>query len=140
MNFEDATPFMETHHRGVIGTRRGNGATHSSIVACGAFQGKAAFVSVYAKSVKVSNLRRDPTCTVLCVDDDWRNYAVVEGQAQLYDYGNTNAEEMRQMMRDVYMACSATEHPNWDEFDQAMIDQKAVVVLVSPDKVYGKLH
>lgn len=140
MDFEDVRPFMESHHRGVIGTRRANGATHSSIVACGAFQGKAAFVSVYPRSVKIRNLRRDPTCTILCVDDNWRSYAVVEGQAQLFDYSNTDAAEIRQMLRDVYMACSATEHPNWNEFDQAMIDQKAVVVLVPPEQVYGMLR
>ncbi|MDA0770926.1 MAG: TIGR03618 family F420-dependent PPOX class oxidoreductase [Chloroflexi bacterium] len=140
MDFEDVRPFMESHHRGVIGTRRANGATHSSIVACGAFQGKAAFVSVYPRSVKIRNIRRDPTCTILCVDDNWRSYAVVEGQAQLFDYSNTDAAEIRQMLRDVYRACSATEHPNWNEFDQAMIDQKAVVVLVPPEQVYGMLR
>ena len=64
----------------------------------------------------------------------------MEGQAQLFDFGNTGSEEIRQMMRDVYMACSATEHPDWDEYDQAMIDQKAVVVLVSPERVYGLLR
>ena len=109
-------------------------------MACGAFQGNAAFVSVYARSVKIRNLRRDANCTVLCVDENWRSYAVVEGQAQLYDYGNTDSERVRQMLRDVYMACSATEHPDWDEYDQAMIEQKAVVVLVPPDKVYGQIR
>lgn len=140
MDFEDVRPFLEAHHRGVISTRRANGSTHSSIVVCGAFRGHAAFVSVYPNSVKVRNLRRIPNCTVLAVTDEWRSYAVVEGEAQLFDYGNTEAEEMRKMFRDVYMACSDSEHPNWDEFDQAMIDQKAVVVLVSPDRVYGLLR
>ena len=140
MDFEDVQPFMESHHRGVISTRRANGATHSSIVVCGAYHGSAAFVSVYPRSVKIRNLRRDANCTILCVDDHWRGYAVVEGHAQLFDYENTDAEEIRQMMREVYMACSATEHPNWDEFDQAMIDQKAVAVLVTPERVYGLLR
>ena len=140
MNFEDVRPFMESHHRGVISTRRANGATHSSIVVCGAYQGSAAFVSVYPRSVKIRNLRRDANCTILCVDDHWRGYAVVEGHAKLFDYENTDAEEIRQMMRKVYLACSATEHPNWDEFDQAMIDQKAVAVLVTPERVYGLLR
>ena len=140
MNFEDVRPFMESHHRGVISTRRSDGATHSSIVVCGAFRGSAAFVSVYPRSVKIKNLRRDANCTIMCVDDNWRSYAVVEGQAQLFDYGNTESEEMRLMLRDAYMACSATEHSDWKEYDQAMIDQKAVVVLVPPERVYGMLR
>ena len=140
MDFEDVRPFLETYHRGVIATRRPNGATHSSIVVCGAYDGNAAFVSVYPRSQKIRNLRRDPNCTVLAVTDDWRQYAVIEGQARLFDYSNMDAEEIRVMLREVYMACSDTEHPDWDEYDQAMIDQKAVIVLVEPERVYGLLR
>ena len=73
MEFERARPFMETHHRGVISTQRSDGAAHSSIVVCGAYEGNAAFVSVYPRSQKIRNLRRNPNCTVLCVSDDWRS-------------------------------------------------------------------
>ncbi len=137
MDFEDVRPYLETHHRGVIATRRPNGATHSSIVVCGAYKGHAAFVSVYPQSQKIKNLRRDSNCTVLSVSEDWRQWVSVEGQATLFDYGNTEPEEMRVMLREVYMACSDTEHPDWDEYDQAMIDQEAVIVLVTPERVYG---
>lgn len=140
MNFEDVRPFMETHHRGVIATHRPDGAAHSSIVVCGAYEGSAAFVSVYPRSQKIRNLRRNPNCTVLAVREDWREWVSVEGTATLYDYANTDAEEFRLMLRKVYMACSATEHPDWNEYDQAMIDQEAVIVLVEPKRVYGLLR
>ena len=140
MEFDDVRPFLEIHHRGVIATRRPNGATHSSIVVCGAYQGNAAFVSVYPRSQKIRNLRRDPNCTVLAVTDDWRQWASIEGQATLFDYSNMDAEEMRIMLREVYMACSDTEHPDWEVYDQAMVDQEAVIVLVEPERVYGLLR
>ena len=140
MDFDDARPFLETHHRGVIATRRPNGATHSSIVVVGAYEGNAAFVSVYPRSQKIRNLRRDPNCTVLGVTDHWREWVSVEGQATLFDYNNMDSEEMRVMLREVYIACSHTEHPDWEEYDQAMIDQEAVIVLVKPDRVYGLLR
>ncbi|MCY4652956.1 MAG: TIGR03618 family F420-dependent PPOX class oxidoreductase [Dehalococcoidia bacterium] len=140
MEFDDVRPFLETHHRGVIATHRPNGATHSSIVVCGAYDGNAAFVSVYPRSQKIRNLRRDPNCTVLAVTDDWRQYAVIEGRARLFDYSNMDAEEIRVMLRDVYMACSDTEHPDWEEYDQAMIEQEAVIVLVQPERVYGLIR
>ena len=44
------------------------------------------------------------------------------------------------MLRKVYMTCSDTEHPDWEEYDQAMIDQEAVIVLVEPKRVYGLLR
>ena len=139
MIFQDIAPFLEKNHWGVIGTKQSNGATHSSVVVCGHFQGNAAFVSVYPKSQKVKNLRRDPSCTVLSVSKDWRNYVVIEGESTLYDYSNTDAEVLRVMLRDVYIACSDTPHPNWEEYDLAMVKQDAVVILVSPSKIYGQI-
>ena len=131
---------MEGNHQGVITTRQRNGASQVSIVVCGAYQDKAAFVSVRGNSAKVHNLRRDPNCTVLTVTPDWRSFVVVEGQATLYDYRNTDAEELRVLLREVYRACGDKDHPDWEEYDRAMVEQDAVVVLVSPDRVYGRVR
>ena len=139
MDFEEARPFMEKNHRGVITTYQSNGAMQSSIVVCGAFRGNAAFVIVLGKSAKTRNLRRDPRCTVLAVSDDWRNCVAVEGQAELHDYRNTPAEEYRVLLRDVFRACGDKDHPDWEEYDRAMVQQDAVTVFVKPERVYGRL-
>ncbi len=140
MDFEDARPFMEKNHRGVITTYQRNGAMQTSIVVCGAFRGNAAFVIVRGKSAKTRNLKRDPRCTVLAVSDDWRSYVVVEGQAELQDYRNTPAEEYRVLLRDVFRSCGDKDHPDWEEYDTAMVQQDAVTVLVNPQQVYGILR
>jgi PPOX class probable F420-dependent enzyme len=140
MEFEDVRPFLQRHHRGVITTYQRNGAMHASIVVCGAYQGHAAFVIVRGNSVKVRNLRRDPRCTVLAVRDDWRGWVSVEGQAQLFDQRNTEAEQFRVMLRDLFRACGDKEHPDWEEYDRAMVAQDAVGVLVRPERVYGLLR
>ena len=139
-DFERVLPFLETNHRGVVTTRRANGATQASIVVCGAYRGNAAFVAVYGKSAKVRNLRRDPNCSVLAVTEDWRSFATVEGQASLFDAASTDAEELRVLLREVYRVCGDKDHPDWEEYDQAMVDQQAVVVLVKPERVYGLLR
>ena len=140
MEFEEARPFLESNHRGVISTFQRNGAMQGSIVVCGAYQGNAAFVSVRGNSAKVRNLRRDPRCTVLTVIPDWRSYVVVEGEATLKDFKNTDGEELRLLLRDVYRACGDKDHPDWEEYDRAMRQQDAVVVLVRPDRVYGQIR
>ena len=139
MDFEDVRSFMESNHPGVITTQQRNGASQVSIVVCGAYQGNAAFVSVRGNSAKVRNLRRNPHCTILSVTPDWRRFAVVEGQATLSDAGNTDAEELRVLLREVYRACGDKDHPDWEEYDRAMVQQEAVVVLVKPDRVYGRV-
>ena len=140
MEFEDVRPFMEREHWGVVTTHQPNGAAQSSVVFSGAYNGHAAFVMVYGDSAKVRNLRRDPRCTVLTVTKDWRSWATVEGEAQLFDYTNTEAEKMRLMFREVYRACGDRDHPDWEAYDRAMVSQKAVAVLVQPQRIYGLLR
>ena len=140
MTFDDVRPFLERHHRGVITTFQSDGSAHASIVVCGAYQGHAAFVIVRGNSVKARNLRQNPRCTVLAVTEDWRSWATVEGAAQLFDYRNTDAEEFRVMLRELFRACGDKDHPDWAEYDQAMRQQDAVAVLVRPQRVYGLLR
>lgn len=141
MEFQDYANFVGGNHRGVITTYRRNGAGHTSIVVCGAYQGMAAYVIVRGSSVKTANLRRDRRCTVTAVSDDWRSCVSVEGTAQLQDYRNTDAETMRVALREVYRACSGHgDHPDWEEYDQAMVQQDAVIVLVTPERVYGMIR
>jgi len=108
-------------------------------VVCGAYQGNAAFVIVKGRSAKTRNLRKDARCTVMSVADNWRTCAIVEGHATLMDYHNTDAEKMRVELREVFRACGDKDHPDWEEYDQAMVKQDAVIVLVKPDRVYGKM-
>jgi PPOX class probable F420-dependent enzyme len=140
MQFEDVRPFLERHHRGVVTTYQPDGAMQASIVVCGAYQGHAAFVSIRGKAVKVRNLRRDPRCTVLAVTNDWHSWVTIEGEAQLFDATNTEAEKLRHMLREVYRACGDKDHPDWDEYDRVMRHQEAVVVLVRPQRLYGLLR
>ena len=140
MTFDDVRPFLERHHRGVITTFQPDGSAHASIVVCGAYQGHAAFVIVRGNSVKARNLRQNPRCTVLAVTEDWRSWATVEGEAQLFDYRNTEAEKFRAMLRELFRACGDKDHPNWEEYDQAMRQQDAVAVLVRPQRIYGLLR
>jgi PPOX class probable F420-dependent enzyme len=140
MEFEDVRPFLEANHRGVVTTVRPNGAVQASVVVCGPYHDQVALVSVRGDSAKIRNLRRDPRCTVLTVAPDWRSYVVIEGQAQFLDAGNTEAEELRRCLREVYRACGGGEHPDWEEYDRVMRERRAVVLLVRPDRIYGLLR
>ena len=40
-------------------------------------------------------------------------------------------------LRDAYRTCSGSEHSNWDEYDQAMRDDRRSIIIVVPDQIYG---
>ena len=86
---------------------------------------------------KLRNLKRDPRCSLLVSTDNWRSFFVLEGHAELLTPGNTDAEELRLALRDVYVAAAGQEHPNWEEYDQAVRDDQRSVVIVVPEHVYG---
>ncbi|MBE17850.1 MAG: hypothetical protein CMH79_03710 [Nitrospinae bacterium] len=140
MKFEQIEYFLKANHRGVITTKQKNGALHSSIIVCGAFKGKAAFVAVRGKSTKVRNLRHDSNCSLLVVTNDWREWINIEGEAQLFDYHNSDPEHTRLLLRDLFNVCGDSEHPNWQEYDNAMVKQDAVAILIKPDKIYGLIR
>ena len=128
--------FLSNNHQAVVTTFRSNGAVQMSIVTVGAYRDGVAFTTTEDRA-KLNNLKRNPRCSILVSKDNWWGYVVLEGNAQVLSADNTDAEELRQALRDVYRSASGTEHPNWDEYDQAMVDERRAAVVVVPDHVYG---
>ena len=62
---------------------------------------------------------------------------VLEGHAQILSADNTDGEELRLALRETYRTASGTEHPDWEEYDRAMQEQRRSVVIVVPERLYG---
>ena len=128
--------FLSENHNAVCTTFRRNGAAQLSIVTSGLYGGAAAFTTT-ADRAKHRNLDRDPRCTLLVSHADWRPFLVLEGNATVLSQDNTPAEELRVAFREVFRAASGKEHPNWDEYDRVMVEDRRVIVIVTPEHVYG---
>ena len=128
--------FATETHRGVLTTFRRNGAAQMSIISCGPFRDGVAF-TVTEDRVKLWNLRRNPRCSLLVSHENWRPFVVLEGQAQVLSVATTDADELRLALREVYRAASGQVHPNWEEYDQAMRDDRRSVIIVVPEHIYG---
>ena len=107
-----------------------------SIVTCGAYRDGVAF-STTVDRAKLLNLKRDARCSLMVSKQDWWGYIVFEGKATILSPDNTSADELRDALRDVYRAATGGDHPNWPEYDQAMVDDRRAAVIVVPDQVYG---
>lgn len=127
--------FLTNQHNGALTTFRRNGAAQMSIVTCGIYGDGVAFTTTEDRA-KLLNLRRDPRCSLLVSQDSWWGFVVLEGTARILAADNTDPEILRQAFRAVYRSISG-EHPDWDEYDQAMVDDNRAVVIVVPDTIYG---
>ena len=128
--------FATETHRGVLTTFRRNGAAQMSIISCGPFRDGVAFTVTEERS-KLWNVRRDARCSLLISRESWWGFVVLEGQAQVLSADNTDADELRLALRDVFRTASGEEHSNWEEYDQAMRDDRRSTVIVVPEHVYG---
>ena len=132
---DNVRDFMSANHKAVLTTYRQNGNAQMSIIVVGAYRGGAAFTTT-ADRAKLRNLKRDARCTLLVSQDSWWRFLVLEGHAEILSPENTDADGIRQTLRGVYRSISG-EHPDWEEYDQAMVDEHRSAVIVIPDRVYG---
>jgi PPOX class probable F420-dependent enzyme len=131
MNVGDdrAREFIAGNHRAVMATIRSDGMPQMSNVAQAFIDGHIE-ISTREPSAKVKNLRRDPRVTLLILgDESWYQYAVVYGRTEIIDL-----PEARSELRRIYETI-AGPHPNWHEYDQAMIDEQRVVLKVVIDRI-----
>ena len=128
--------FVSENHRGVLTTFRRNGSAQMSIVSTGAYGDGVAFTTTFDRA-KLANLKRNPRCSLLVSHESWWGYVVLEGRARIMSPDNTGAEELSEALRDVYRAATGVDHPDWDEYDQAMRDDRRSAIIVVPEHVYG---
>ena len=128
--------FASENHQAVLTTFRRDGGAQMSIVSVGPYRDAVAFTTT-ADRAKLTNLRRNPRCSLMVSQRDWWGYVVLEGRAELVSPGVGDPEELRLSLREVYTAASGQEHPDWDEYDQAMRDEVRSVVIVVPERIYG---
>jgi PPOX class probable F420-dependent enzyme len=130
MSPDEAREFVASNHRAVLITRRSSGGLQTSPVLVGVDDDGKVVISTREGADKTRNLRRDPTA-VLCVlsDDFFGRWIQLEGTAQI-----VSLPEAMDGLVDYYRRISG-EHPDWDDYRQAMQDQHRVLVRVSIDAV-----
>jgi PPOX class probable F420-dependent enzyme len=126
----DARAFVADHHRAVLVTRRISGGLQTSPVIVGVDDEGRLAISSRETAYKVRNLRRDPRA-VVCVFTEafFGKWLQIEGTAQV-----VGLPEAMDGLVDHYRRLSG-EHPDWDEYRQAMRDEQRVLVRVTIDDV-----
>ncbi|MDQ6936948.1 MAG: PPOX class F420-dependent oxidoreductase [Actinomycetota bacterium] len=125
----DLLDFARSRHQFVLATTRRDGAPQLSPVT-GGIDGEGRFViSTYPERAKTANLRRDPECSVLVLSDDFGGaWVQVDGTAEVVD-----PPDSVEPLVDYYRAI-AGEHPDWDEYRQAMLTQGKALLRITPTR------
>ncbi|MDD7942446.1 TIGR03618 family F420-dependent PPOX class oxidoreductase [Actinomycetospora lutea] len=129
MDLDDARQVLREQHRAVLATRRSDGDPQLSPVVVGIDGDGAAVVSTRETALKTRNLRREARAW-LCVlpDGFFGRWVQVEGAVEIVDLPEALAG-----LRDLYRQVSG-EHPDWDDFDEAMRRERRVLLRVHLDR------
>ena len=126
MNLDDACQFMRVHHRAVLATSRSDGRPQLSPVTVGVDDGGRVVISTRETAIKVKNLARDPRAS-LCVITDrfFGDWIQAEGTAEII-----HLPDAMELLIDYYRGI-AGEHPDWDEYRDAMRRERRVIVAIT---------
>ncbi len=110
--------FLRPRHRGIVMTLRSDGGPQLSPVACGLDSEGRLVVSTYPDRAKANNVRAREQVAVCVLSDEWNGpWVQVEGVGEIIDPPDS-VEPLVEYYRAV-----AGEHPDWDEYREAMVRQ-----------------
>jgi uncharacterized protein len=92
--------------------------------------------SITEPRAKTRNLRRDPRASLHVSCDDGWSYAVAEGKANLTPPAAAPDDDTVEALIALYRNI-AGEHPDWDDYRRAMVDDRRVVMTLPISHLYG---
>ena len=118
--------FVRPRHRAVLITTRADGRPQSSPLSCGVDAAGRIVISTYPQRAKTANVRRDPRVSLCVLSDDWDGpYVHIDGHAEVVDM----PEALDGLVE--YFRAISGEHPDWDEYREAMRRQGKCLIRVT---------
>ena len=125
----DLLEFARPRHRMILVTRRRDGGPQLSPVTGGVSADGDVVISTYPERAKAANLRRDAQASVLVLSDDFDGpWVQIDGLAEVIDMPEA-ADALVE-----YYRCISGEHPDWDEYREAMRAQDKSLVRITPSR------
>ena len=131
MNEHEAREFVAEVKRGVLATIKRDGRPQLSNVSYLLDDDGRIKISVTRDRAKTRNLLRDPRASLLVLGQDWYRYVVVEATTEVQGGPGVAAE-----LRRVYERITGQPHPDWAEFDQAMVREGRVILALTIERLY----
>lgn len=127
MDSERLLDFVRPRHRMILITRRNDGAPQASPVTGGVDDSGRIVVSTYPERAKTRNARLRPDVSVVVLSDEWNEaWVQVDGTSEVID-AHDDVEPFVEYFRNI-----AGEHSDWDEYRQAMLDQRKSLIRITP--------
>jgi PPOX class probable F420-dependent enzyme len=126
---EELLRFVRPRHQGILSTTRGDGSPQLSPVTMGVDVDGRIVVSTYPERAKARNAKRNPQASVCVLSDTFNGeWVQVDGRIEVVEQ-----PEAIDDLVDYYRSISG-EHPDWDEYREAMLHQGKVMLRLSIER------
>lgn len=130
MDVNRASSFLKRHHRAVLATYRQDGRLQMSPVLVGVDDKGRAIISSRETAYKVRNLRRDPRASVcIFTDKFFGSWIQIDGTADILSL----PDALEPLV--AYYRAVAGEHPDWQDYRQAMVREQRVLIRLHIERV-----
>jgi PPOX class probable F420-dependent enzyme len=127
VDLEELLEFIRPRHQWTLSTMRSDGSPQMSPVTGGVTTDGKLVVSTYPERDKTRNIRQRPTVAVCVLSDDFGGaWVQVDGTATVTDMPGAENGLVE------YFRCISGEHPDWDEYRQAMRAQGKSLISITP--------
>ncbi|MFR9729763.1 PPOX class F420-dependent oxidoreductase [Saccharopolyspora sp. MS10] len=117
--------FLRPRHRALLVTERESGRPQISPVTCGVDAEGRVVISTYPERAKAVNARRRERVSVCVLSDEFNGpWVQVDGRAEVVD----PPESVEPLVE--YFRCISGEHPDWEEYREAMRKQGKSLIRV----------
>ena len=121
--------FVRPRHQMVLMTERSDGRPQASPVTGGVDDSGRIVISTYPERAKTTNARHRPRVSVMVLSDDFGGaWVQVDGDCEVLDVPDS-VEPLVEYFRNI-----SGEHPDWDEYRQAMLDQGKSILRITPTR------
>lgn len=125
---EGLVAFVTPRHHAVLITTRADGRPQASPVTCGVDAAGRIVIATYPERAKAANIRREPRVSLCVLSGEFNGpWVQVDGTAELVELPEA-VEPLVEYFRSI-----SGEHPDWDEYRQAMVDQGKALIRVTAD-------
>ena len=138
MELDDALAYVRERRQGVIVAIKSDGRPQLSNIVYGVDDDGTIRISATDGRAKTSNFRRDDRASLYVTADDFGSYCVIEGTVDVTPVTTEPGDATSEALVAYYRSL-AGEHPDWDEYRRAMIDEGRLMLLLTPTRAYGML-
>jgi PPOX class probable F420-dependent enzyme len=129
VELEELLDFVRPRHRLLLATTRGDGRPQMSPVSGGVDPEGRIVISTYPARAKTRNAERRSQVSVLVLSDDWNGpWVQVDGDAEVLHMPEASEGLV------AYFRSISGEHPDWDEYREAMRTQDKSLIRITPTR------